>query len=207
MRQYCAYVQVLVWKLIDTLQHGSRGAPRRLEHTSAGLVEVARRSLLRDAWLQTHMFLRRPASPVLDRLWVGSALNAADRTFLACHNIRYIVNVTQEVPNLYEDTLCYCQVALRDVEGCTLPWQWISRFIHNAMATGDGVLIHCFLGRSRSVAVACHYLMCHLGYSFASAYAHLARQRPEASLNVDLAGELAAQSAVARLRLPAATAQ
>ena len=206
MRQCAGYLQVLVWKLMDAFQHGSHGAPRRLEQTEHGLVEHPPRSLVADAWCQVGMFLQLPASLILERLWVGNAVNAADLAFLERHNIRYIVNVTQEVPNLYEDSRCYCQLSLRDVEGCTLPWHWTSRFIHQALASGDGVLIHCFLGRSRSVAVACHYLMSHLGHSFPSAYGHLTRQRPVASLNVDLAAELAVLRS-GHLQLPAPTAQ
>ena len=209
MQQCAGYLQVLVWKLLDAFQHGSRGAPRRLEQTERGrLVEHPPRSLFVDAWCQVGMFLQLPASPILEGLWVGNALNAANLAFLERHNIRYIVNVTQEVPNLYEDSRCYCQLSSRDVEGCTLPWHWTSRFIHQALASGEGVLIHCFLGRSRSVAVACHYLMSHLGHSFPSAYDHLTRQRPVASLNVDLARELAAQTLPSeQLQLPAPTAQ
>lgn len=210
MRQYFSYLQVLLWKLVDTLQHGSRGAPRRLEQGQHGrLVEHPPRSLFSDAWCQVGMFLQLPASPILDGLWVGNALNAANLAFLEQHNIRYIVNVTQEVPNFYEDSRCYCRLSSRDVEGCTLPWHWTSRFIHQALISSEKVLIHCFLGRSRSVAVACHYLMSHLGHSFESAYAHLSRQRPVASLNAKLAEELSADLTFAseRLQLPASTAQ
>lgn len=208
LRQYIAYAQVLVWKLLDTLRHGEEGTPRRLELTPRGVMELPRRSLLRDLWLQTHMFLCLPATPILDRLWVGSALNAANKAWLKSHAIRFVVNVSQEVPNLYEDELDYCQLTLRDVEGCTIPWHWTSLFIHRALATGQGVLIHCFLGRSRSVAVACHYLMSQLGYSFQNAYKHVSHQRPIASLNVGLAEELAAQEEGAqRLRLHEATSQ
>ena len=208
MRQCYAYAQVLVWKLFDTLRHGNAGSPQRIETSSTGMVALPRRSLLRDMWLQTHMFLCLPASAILDRLWVGSALNAADKGWLTRNSVRYVINVSQEVPNLYDDELEYCQLQLRDVEGCTIPWRWTSLFIHNALSSGDGVLIHCFLGRSRSVAVACHYLMSHQGYSFQDAYRHVSLHRPIASLNADLAADLAAQEAALPRELPLeATAQ
>lgn len=208
LRQCYAYVQVLVWKLLDTLQHGNAGSPHRIETSSTGLVTLPRRSLLRDMWLQTHMFVCLPPSLIVDRLWVGSALNAADRGWLTRNSVSCVVNVSQEVPNLYQQDLEYCQLQLRDVEGCSIPWRWTSLFIHRALSSGKGVLIHCFLGRSRSVAVACHYLMHHRGRSFAEAYHLVSDRRPIASLNADLAADLAAQEADLPPRhSPATTAQ
>ena len=203
--QCYAYLQVLTCKLFDTLQHGAHGAPKRISLAAGTEVTTPPLPLYRDMWMQTHMFWQQDASLVIERLWVGSAINAADWAFLTRNNIRYIVNVSQEVPNLYEDRIRYCQVQTRDVTGCTLPWHWTSRFIRRALASGDGVLIHCFIGRSRSVAVACHFLMSYLGYSFQDAFAHLSRQRPVACLNADLAGDLAALPLPPRvLRLPPA---
>ena len=212
LEQCWAVLRILAWKLADTLQHGANGTPRRLEARNTGeLVDVGRRALLRDMWLQTHLFLSLPPSPVLTNLWLGSAMNAADRTWLRAQGIACIVNVSQEVPNLYADeagTFEYCQLQLRDVEGCQLPWRWTSRFLHRALTSQRPVLVHCFLGRSRSVAVVCHYLMSHLGYNFRQAYAFVSHRRPVASLNCDLAEELAALPPEGRvLRLPAATAQ
>ena len=138
MRQCWSYLLVFWWKLLDTLQHGATGAPQRLlargderdehdEHDDDARIRAPRPipmlpalALLHDAWRQAPDFLCSPASRITDHVWLGNAMNAADASFMA--GIDAVVNVTQEVPNLYPARCTYCQIAVRDVQRCTLPY-------------------------------------------------------------------------------------
>ena len=143
-----------------------------------------------DVRAQLGNFLTSPASRVEDGLWLGSALNAHDQAFLRRARVRAVVNLSREVPNLCLPHVTHCQCELRDEVGCQLPLRWLVRFIHAQRRAGRVVLVHCFIGRSRSVAVVCAYLMAYRGYTFRQAFAHVARVRPVACLNQDLALQL-----------------
>jgi len=53
---------------------------------------------------------------VLDNLYLGDAATARDLDCLRRHNIQYIVNVTADVENAFEDnsTLMYMRIAITD---------------------------------------------------------------------------------------------
>ena len=53
-----------------------------------------------------------------------------------------------------------------------------------------GVLVHCFQGKSRSVAIATGYLMARRGLSFVDANDAVRAARPQANMNVGFAMEL-----------------
>jgi hypothetical protein len=56
--------------------------------------------------------------------------------------------------------------------------------IHGVLATGGKILIYCFQGKSRSVAVCCAYLMRHVGLSFEDALRRIRCTRPVAEPNI-----------------------
>lgn len=222
LSSYISYIVVLIYKAGDFFAHGgARDAPHRLrlELDAARASEAeegnARRQprklvtcppplALHDIWYQTYDFLTSSASQILDLLWLGNALNAADVAFMRRVPIQAVVNLSAEVPNVFEKEILYCTCNSRDIIGCTLPLSWISRFIHAQLTRGRAVLVHCFIGRSRSVAAVCHYLMTHRGHSFEEAYAHVTRRRPMACINADLARQLREHEDSTRLLLPGA---
>ena len=213
MQTFVACLVVLVRKAQHFLLQGDemQNAPQRLRLTASSadhhhsgeqlVVVVPPQHPIYDIWNQMGDFFSSSASQILDRLWLGNALNAADAAFLRRVPVRAVVNLSAEVPNLFEEDVLYCQCNVSDIIGCTLPFTWISRFIHAQLTRDRAVLVHCFIGRSRSVAAVCHYLMAYCGYSFDATYAHVSRRRPMACINADLARQLrAAQGGGARAR-------
>jgi protein-tyrosine phosphatase len=57
------------------------------------------------------------------------------------------------------------------------------QFINVARMRGEGVLIHCFAGLSRSVTVTCAYLMHTMGWTRDKAMRHIRKYRPAANPN------------------------
>ncbi|MBA0801136.1 hypothetical protein Gohar_011519 [Gossypium harknessii] len=56
-------------------------------------------------------------------------------------------------------------------------------FIDEAKREGGGVLVHCFVGKSRSVTIVVAYLMKKHGMSLSQALEHVRSKRPLASPN------------------------
>ncbi|ELT95734.1 hypothetical protein CAPTEDRAFT_182593 [Capitella teleta] len=131
---------------------------------------------------------------VLPCLFLGNASNAADIQCLNKNNIRYILNVTQDIPNAFEgrDGFRYMQIPIDD------HWsQNLASFFHDAITFIDearerdcGVLVHCLAGISRSVTVTVAYLMHSRSLSLNDAYDFVKRCKPDISPNFNFMGQL-----------------
>lgn len=65
----------------------------------------------------------------------------------------------------------------------------------SAFATGGNVLVHCFMGRSRSATIILAYLIARRGFSLTHALHALRRVRPQAQPNRGFLLELQALDA------------
>ena len=186
---YYNYVRVLVAKMMDTVVNGFGASPMREQSTDSDMVVVSRPpSRVVNIYNDLFLFFGNQAAQVHDRLWVGSAINAADQYFLDSVPIAGIVNVTPEVPNFYTRTVSYCNISIRDDQDCTITialYEQAALFIDGILKDSPGahVLVHCFVGRSRSVAVCCYWLMTRHGFSFNECYSHISDKRPYARIN------------------------
>ena len=119
-------------------------------------------------------------------IYVGSAKNAADWYFLHTNNVQAVVNVTEEIPNFYSNHLAYHNIVIGDVEGaCMDPCKIAAAvaFMNDHLREGKSVLVHCFMGRSRSVAIVCAYLMAHCNMCLENAYGQVKANRPNINMN------------------------
>ena len=192
---YYNYVRLLVAKMVDTIVHGFGDSPVREESAEHALVVRHPQPRVVNIYNDLFLFFGNQAARVHDRLWVGSAINAADQYFVESVPIVGIVNVTPEVPNFYAQTVQYCNVAIRDDQDCcitTTLYEEAAQFIDQMLEESDHghVLVHCFVGRSRSVAVCCYWLMTRHRYSFQECYADISQKRPFARINENFARTL-----------------
>ena len=139
-------------------------------------------------------FWSRDPTEVLPGLFVGSAKNAADSASLDRNNIRIVVNATRDIDNFFEGRnggeIRYARVPIQDTrDGDLGPIQAeldaAVQAIHDAVQANTPVLVHCFMGASRSVAVVCAYLTRHRQMAFAEAYASILAARKCAAINVN----------------------
>jgi len=131
---------------------------------------------------------------VLPYLFLGCAKNSSDLECLYKNGIKYILNVTPNVPNTFENdrTFRYMQIPISD------HWsQNLSSFFPQAIAFIDearknkcGVLVHCLAGISRSVTVTVAYLMSSLSLSLNDAYDFVKRCKHNISPNFNFMGQL-----------------
>ena len=172
-------------------------------------------SLLGAAWRDIRMLVGTAPSPILDYLWIGSALDACNESWVNSSGITGIVNVTTEVPNFFAaNGVEYLNWIVRDekdaditVEMLETTAQFIDRHVRKAATAatatataahdsdaaqddderaasgGGGVLVHCFVGRSRSVAVCCYYLITRRNRTLYEAYQDICGARPIAQIN------------------------
>ena len=51
---------------------------------------------------------------IIDNIYLGSSVNAADKDLLDKNNIGYILNITSVIPNFYESDLKYFNIKIND---------------------------------------------------------------------------------------------
>jgi dual specificity MAP kinase phosphatase len=111
---------------------------------------------------------------ILPELFLGNAVNSEDLEWLKKHNIEYILNVTSDLPNIFEEqgSIKYMQIPISDHAGQNLAsfFPQAIEFIDKGRAQKKGVLVHCLAGISRSVTVMLAYLMAHRQLSLNEAY-------------------------------------
>uniref|UniRef100_A0A8C2YNP7 Dual specificity protein phosphatase n=1 Tax=Chinchilla lanigera TaxID=34839 RepID=A0A8C2YNP7_CHILA len=137
-----------------------------------------------------------PAFPVqiLPNLYLGSARDSANLESLAKLGIRYILNVTPNLPNLFEKNgdFHYKQIPISDHWSQNLSqfFPEAITFIDEALSQNCGVLVHCLAGVSRSVTVTVAYLMQKLHLSLNDAYDLVKRKKSNISPNFNFMGQL-----------------
>ena len=94
-------------------------------------------------------------------IYLGSSYNAACIYTLRDLGIKYVVNVTVEISNYYEDEITYLNISIRDnnnesiIEHLDDSFDKIDKFVE---ANDGNILIHCYMGASRSATIAANYI-------------------------------------------------
>jgi len=99
---------------------------------------------------------------IKDRIYLGSAFNAATKSTLDTLNIKYIINVTDKIENYFPDNYEYETYIIDDNDQ-----QHIIPFLEQSYKkikefqekNNGNILVHCVMGASRSASVVCYYLM------------------------------------------------
>jgi Dual specificity phosphatase, catalytic domain len=100
---------------------------------------------------------------IVDNIFLGSAFNAASYDTLKDLKIKVIMNATSEISDYYpDDDFIYLRYKLYDNNKHS-----IKRYLEKAyndikyhqQNTKDNILIHCFMGASRSASIVIYYLM------------------------------------------------
>ncbi|KAK2534514.1 hypothetical protein Q9966_007164 [Columba livia] len=131
---------------------------------------------------------------ILPYLYLGCAKDSTNLDVLGKYGIKYILNVTPNLPNMFEHDgeFKYKQIPISD------HWsQNLSQFFPEAIAFIDearskkcGILVHCLAGISRSVTVTVAYLMQKLNLSLNDAYDFVKRKKSNISPNFNFMGQL-----------------
>ena len=99
---------------------------------------------------------------IIDNIYLGNARNSGSYESLKDNNIKLIINVTNEIPNYYPDKFEYINYNINDNNKDTISpfledsYQKIIDFQKNK---NGNILVHCYMGASRSVSIILYYLM------------------------------------------------
>ena len=99
---------------------------------------------------------------VIDNIYLGSAYNAASFKTLKKLNIKVLMNATTEISDYYPDDFIYLRYKLYDNNKHS-----IKKYLEKSYAdikfhqenTSGNIMIHCFMGASRSASIVIYYLM------------------------------------------------
>lgn len=104
-----------------------------------------------------------PAKEIVPGLWIGSKGNATSGTWMREHNIKFIVNVSRDIPTPFAASINTYRIPVDDSrsENATIIKHWpiTSAAIDDVLAHGGSVLVHCYAGIQRSAATVTAYLM------------------------------------------------
>jgi hypothetical protein len=104
-----------------------------------------------------------PCDHIIDNIYLGSCLAAGDYDLLNKLNVAYICNISDTIPNFFENrNIQYFNIKKKDngLEDLTKKELDNSyNFILNSQKKNKKVLVHCFVGRSRSASILIYYLM------------------------------------------------
>ncbi|XP_046731355.1 dual specificity protein phosphatase 7 isoform X2 [Silurus meridionalis] len=138
----------------------------------------------------------QPPFPVqiLPYLYLGCAKDSTNLDILGKYNIKYILNVTPNLPNVFEHNgdFKYKQIPISDHWSQNLSqfFPEAISFIEEARSKKCGILVHCLAGISRSVTVTVAYLMQKLNMSLNDAYDFVKRKKSNISPNFNFMGQL-----------------
>jgi protein-tyrosine phosphatase len=107
---------------------------------------------------------------VIDNIYLGSAYNAASFKTLKNRNIKVIMNATTEISDYYPNDFTYLRYKLYDNNKHSIKkyleksYSDIKYYQENVAGNPSGdpcgnILIHCFMGASRSASIVIYYLM------------------------------------------------
>ena len=114
--------------------------------------------------LVSHMYnhisnLIADPSHIIDNIYLGSAYNVSSIDTLNKYGIERILNVTKEIPCMFPDIFTYKSIQVKDTRDSFLEnhLEEAYKFIINSPS--KQVIVHCYMGSSRSATIVLYYLM------------------------------------------------
>ena len=159
------------------------------------------------AMLSPSGLLDEPMVSVLPGLFIGDFRAASNAPALRERGITSVINATSECKNWFQNDphIRYLQVRLLDTPDERVMVEQIEAacmFIERSLRDGQGVLVHCLAGRSRSATIVLAYLITRRGMALADAYKFLKAKRPSISPNLGYMGFLLQISPNVRVASP-----
>ena len=129
-------------------------------------------------------------SLIIDNIYLGSAYNAYNKQLLEDFNIKSILNVTDDLPNLYTDCYNYKNINIRDTRDCFIGTYLDDAYNYINENNKVPILVHCYMGSSRSASIVIYYLMKKYGLNFNIAYSIVKSKRSLINPNINFVNEL-----------------
>jgi atypical dual specificity phosphatase len=129
----------------------------------------------------------QPPTHIIDNIYLGSAFNAASYQVLKDNNIKMIINVTKSLSNYHENTneFIYKKYPIYDDNEASIQG-YLNSTLSDILSfqkqnylqnKSDNILVHCFMGASRSASIVINYLMLVKNMSFDDALKFIHKKR------------------------------
>lgn len=118
-------------------------------------------------------------SKIIDGLYLGDIRCASNLKILKLHKIKYILNVTDDIPFFFKNNFEYARIPIKDKPEVDVSvfFNHSSSYIENRIRDGN-IFIHCYAGISRSSSIVIAYLIIKKKYSYKDAYNLVKSKRP-----------------------------
>ena len=182
MHSYKAYVRVLV----DKLYAGCGGLVNGIG-TLVGIVEPiprTRRVFGENSSLMHFSNLVQTPVQIDDRVILANAYDSADWNLLQEAGVKCIVNATRELSCYFEDQdIDYLKIPVLD-DGASYIRPYFDEFLEFMDAhQGEKVLVHCYMGSSRSATLVLLYLVKRRGMTVDDGLRYLKEKRHFVNIN------------------------
>ncbi|KAJ0065664.1 hypothetical protein NL108_015189 [Boleophthalmus pectinirostris] len=128
---------------------------------------------------------------VLPGLYLGNIKDAQDKELLKAHNITHILSIHDNAAPVLEDITYLCISASdHSKQNLTQYFKDSIIFIHESRMKGEGCLVHCVAGVSRSVTLVVAYIMTVTGRGWVESLAAVRAARPCAGPNLGFLRQL-----------------
>lgn len=127
---------------------------------------------------------------IIDNIFLGSAFNAANQESFQKYGIERVLNVTKEIPCVFPDDYEYHRIGVRDTRDSFLHHHFEESLEFLTKEPSKKVLVHCYMGSSRSASVVIYYLMKIHKMSYQEALDFTHSKREAVNLNQNFANEL-----------------
>jgi len=134
-----------------------------------------------------YKFFYSGSSQIINNLYLGSSFNAYSNSEISNNKINVIINVTEEIDNYHKDNLSivYYKFPIKDngIEDISDILEQSYDIIDKHLSNGDRILVHCFMGASRSASVIIYYLMRKYNISYNKSLQHVYNKREIVNLS------------------------
>lgn len=128
---------------------------------------------------------------IIDNIYLGSAFNAACYYKLKeSYNIKIIINVTKEISNYYPDDFTYKNYCLLDLNEDSIKDYLDDAYEFIEKNKNNNILIHCYMGASRSASILTYYIMKKYNVNYDVALSFIEEKRKIVNINSKFAQEL-----------------
>ncbi len=134
------------------------------------------------------------STKIIDRLYLGNSCNARNYYDMQNDNIGLVVNASPCISNYFSKEFEYLNVDVKDISGANiLPYlldtvNSMNEYISNH--PNRNILVHCFMGSSRSATIIIAYLIKFHNYSLEDAMQYVKEKRIVVNLNKDFYKQL-----------------
>ena len=141
-----------------------------------------------ESFLEHLYKLSYKMTPIIDNLFLGNACDASYYYKLKENNISSIVNVTNEIPNYFKNDFNYFKISINDCNQESFTnkqFNDILNFIETTQKNkpNENILIHCYMGSSRSATIVILYLMKQYNMSLEKAIHFIKSKRDIININ------------------------